>query len=60
MIILILSREVGQKITIGPDIELTIVEVRGSKCRIGIDAPKDLRILRKELEEKSDADTAAR
>ena len=60
MIILILSREVGQKITIGPDIELTIVEVRGSKCRIGIDAPKDLRILRKELEEKSDADTAGK
>ena len=60
MIILTLSREVGQKITIGPDTELTIVEVRGSKCRIGIDAPKDLRILRKELEEKSDADTAGK
>lgn len=60
MIILTLSREVGQKITIGPDIELTIVEVRGSKCRIGIDAPKDLRILRKELEEKSNDDTSGK
>lgn len=60
MIILTLSREVGQKITIGPNIELTIVEVRGSKVRIGIDAPKDLRILRKELEENDSANTAAR
>lgn len=57
---LTLSRKVGEKITIGTEIELTIVEVRGDKVRIGIDAPRELRVLRKELEEKDNADTVAR
>ena len=60
LLMLTLSRKVGEKITIGTEIELTIVEVRGDKVRIGIDAPRELRVLRKELEEKDNADTVAR
>ena len=37
---LVLSRLEGQVITIGDDIRLTIVEVRGDKVRVGIDAPR--------------------
>ena len=37
------------KISIGHDIELTVVEVRGEHVRLGIDAPKHVSIHRKEI-----------
>jgi carbon storage regulator len=46
---LILTRKEGEKITIGDDIVLTILEVKGRKVRVGIDAPPDTVILREEL-----------
>jgi carbon storage regulator len=48
---LVLSRLEGQVIRIGDNIRITIVEVRGDKVRVGIDAPRDLQVLRVELVE---------
>ncbi len=46
---LILTRKVGETICINDDIEVKIVEVCGDKVKIGINAPKDVRVLRSEL-----------
>ena len=46
---LILSRKKGESILIDENTELTILEVSGDKVRIGINAPKDVTVLRKEL-----------
>ena len=46
---LVLSRKVDQKITIGDDVVLTVVRIDSHRVRIGIEAPKDIRILRGEL-----------
>lgn len=46
---LVLSRKVDQQITIGDDITLTVIRVDGNRVRIGISAPRDVRILRGEL-----------
>lgn len=45
---LVLSRKVGERIYIGSGIEIAIVDVRGSKVRIGVEAPADIRIRRAE------------
>lgn len=46
---LVLSRKVGQTLQIGENICLTITEISGDQVRIGIDAPRDISILRGEL-----------
>ena len=46
---LVLTRAVNQSIVIGDDIEITIVEVRGDKVRIGIKAPSSVTVHRKEV-----------
>lgn len=46
---LILSRKTNQKILIGNDIELTIIEVRGDQVKIGIKAPQEIQVFRQEL-----------
>lgn len=46
---LVLSRLEGQVIRIGDNIRITIVEVRGDKVRVGIDAPRDVQVMRAEL-----------
>ena len=46
---LVLSRKIGEKIIIGEDITITVLEVERTKVRIGIDAPRDLNIVRDEL-----------
>ena len=46
---LVLSRKAGEAISIGPDITLEILGIEGDRIRIGIQAPKEIRIFRKEL-----------
>lgn len=46
---LVLSRKADERIMIGDDIELYVVEVRGNRVRLGFTAPEDVRILRGEL-----------
>lgn len=48
---LVLSRKESEKIMLGDSIVLTIVRVSGDRVRLGIEAPSDLLILRKELEQ---------
>ncbi len=48
---LVLSRKESEKIMLGEDITLTVVRVSGDRVRIGIEAPRDMVILRRELEE---------
>lgn len=46
---LILNRKAGESIIIGEDIEITILEIEEGRIKIGIDAPRDINILRKEI-----------
>ena len=46
---LVLSRRVGESVMIGDDVVLTIVEVRGDIVRVGIDAPRDVKVHREEV-----------
>ncbi|KQY45924.1 carbon storage regulator CsrA [Cellulomonas sp. Root137] len=53
---LVLSRRVGERLVIGDDIVVTVIEVRSDGVRIGIDAPRHVRVHRAEV---LDALTAA-
>jgi carbon storage regulator len=46
---LVLTRKVGQKLMIDQHIEITILEVRPDGVKIGIQAPKHIRVLREEI-----------
>ena len=46
---LVLSRQRDETIMIGDDIEITIVDVRGDKVRLGINAPSHIPVHRKEV-----------
>ena len=48
---LVLSRQRDETIMIGDDIEVTVVDIRGDKVRLGINAPKEIRVHRKEVYE---------
>jgi len=48
---LVLSRQKDESIVIGDDIEVTIVDVRGDKVRLGITAPKSIPVHRREIYE---------
>ncbi len=50
---LVISRKQGEKITIGKDIEVVIISVKGKQAKIGIQAPKTYEVLRVSSEEKS-------
>ncbi|MCX7827605.1 MAG: carbon storage regulator CsrA [Thermanaerothrix sp.] len=49
---LVLSRKPGESIVIGDNIEIRCVEIRGDVVRLGIVAPKDVKVWRKELLEE--------
>jgi carbon storage regulator len=46
---LVLSRKAGEGITVNQDISIEILSIEGDRVRIGIQAPKEIRIYRKEL-----------
>ncbi len=46
---LVLSRKPGEKITIGDNITLTVLEVSGNRIKVGVEAPGSVRVLRGEL-----------
>jgi len=47
--VLVLSRQRDETIMIGDDIELTVVDIRGDKVRLGIKAPPHIAVHRKEV-----------
>ena len=48
-LMLILSRKTNQKILIGDDIEITIIDIRGDQVKIGVDAPSSVKVFREEI-----------
>ena len=46
---LILSRKVNEKIMIGEDVSVSIIEVRGDQVRLGVDAPRTVKVFRQEV-----------
>jgi len=46
---LVLTRKLGESITIGDDIRLTIIAVKGNQVKIGIEAPADVTVHRAEV-----------
>jgi carbon storage regulator len=46
---LVLTRKSNQSIMIGDDIEISVLAVMGEKVRIGIQAPRDIPVFRKEV-----------
>ncbi len=46
---LVITRKSGERIRIGDDITVTVLEIAGSSVRIGIDAPADVTIYRHEI-----------
>lgn len=48
---LVLSRQRDETIMIGDDVEITVVDIRGDKVRLGINAPRNIQVHRKEVYE---------
>jgi carbon storage regulator len=46
---LVLTRKTGEAIQIGDDIEITVLSVKGDQVKLGINAPKNIEIHRKEI-----------
>ena len=46
---LVLARKLNERIIIGDDIEISIVDIRGDSVKIGIEAPKSVKVYRKEV-----------
>ena len=46
---LVLTRRLNESITLGDDIVLTVIEVRGDQVRLGINAPRDMAVHRMEV-----------
>jgi carbon storage regulator len=62
---LVLTRKSNQSIMIGDEIEVSVLAIMGEKVRIGIQAPRDVPVFRKEVyleiqQERLDADKGAR
>ena len=49
---LILTRKTGETVSIGDDVTLTVLAVKGSQVRLGIDAPRDVAVHRGEIRER--------
>ena len=46
---LILTRKVGESVLIGNDISITILSVRGTQVKLGVEAPKEVSVHREEI-----------
>ena len=49
---LVLTRRLGEAITIGDNVKLIVVEIDGNQVKLGIEAPREIEIYREELYEK--------
>lgn len=55
---LVLTRKVGESIKMGDDVTVTVLEVDGGKVRIGIDAPREIEIVRSEVAKNPEGPSA--
>jgi carbon storage regulator len=49
VLLLILTRKVGESVAIGDDIQVSVVEIKGTQVKLGIRAPKDVTVHREEI-----------
>ncbi|MBN2297237.1 MAG: carbon storage regulator CsrA [Deltaproteobacteria bacterium] len=49
---LILTRKVGEAVSIGDDIQISVVEIKGTQVKLGIQAPKSVEVHREEIYQK--------
>ncbi|ADD79683.1 carbon storage regulator CsrA [Candidatus Riesia pediculicola] len=49
---LILTRKIGETLTIGDEIKITILGIKGNQVRVGINAPKNIPVHREEIYQK--------
>ena len=56
---LVVRRRLGESIVIGRDVQVEVLEVTGSHVKLGISAPKDVLIMRKEVHVTRQQNTAA-
>jgi carbon storage regulator len=56
---LILTRRVGETVMIGNDISVTVLGVKGNQVRVGVNAPKEVRVDREEVRERIVAEERA-
>ncbi|MEO5362172.1 MAG: carbon storage regulator CsrA [Magnetococcus sp. DMHC-8] len=54
---LILTRRIGESLTIGEEIKITLLGIKGNQVRIGIDAPRDVEVHREEIYDKIKRET---
>lgn len=52
---LVLGRKIGESVCIGNDVTVTVVESRSGHVKLGVTAPKQIRVDRKEIKELRDA-----
>ena len=52
----ILTREIGETIILDDDIKITLMDIQGNHARIGIDAPKEVKVYREEIYERMQAE----
>ena len=57
---LVLSRQKDESIMIGDEVEITIVDVRGDKVRLGINAPRSIAVHRREIYDAIQREKAAK
>ena len=57
-IMLILTRRVGEALMVGDDTKIVVLGVKVSQIRLGINAPKDVKVHREEIYEKINVDTS--
>ncbi len=46
---LVLTRKMGESVTIGDDIKISVIDIKGRQVRLGIEAPKSMTIHREEI-----------
>ena len=49
---LILTRKVGEAVAVGDDIQISVVEIKGTQVKLGIQAPKNIEVHREEIYQK--------
>ena len=49
---LVLTRKVGDKVLLGDEIEIVVVDIQGNQVKLGISAPRSLSVLRAELKDR--------